>query len=246
MYHLSNHYRISPDYCQETGRKRGRVEASQVLDRLYVGAYETTASIHQGLERLGVTHIVTVAHDQPPRFPDLYKYSSYPIYDHTNEDIYPILVAASEYIDEVLTSSPSNVVLVHCYAGISRSVSVVCAYLIAHKGLSYMEALEHVRRARHFVCPNSSFRGALKMFSADKHTAHDLSYWTFYDEAFQKLGDMYQNASIVSSDAREILSLFSHCFGIEHPFTRNVFDEITTFDIILDCDLERKTRRRKD
>jgi len=55
-------------------------------------------------------------------------------------------------------------VYIHCQMGVSRSVTCLCAYLMAHLGLSYEEALQFVFAKRSVVCPNQSFRQQLRNF----------------------------------------------------------------------------------
>lgn len=64
-----------------------------------------------------------------------------------------------------LVQNATSPVLIHCWAGISRSVSVVCYYLMVTRGLSYNEALAFVRSKREIACPNSGF--------ADQLTEHE-------------------------------------------------------------------------
>ncbi len=49
-------------------------------------------------------------------------------------------------------------VLVHCYAGISRSVSLCIAYLMRYKHMSYDAACHHMFECRPCSSPNSKFR----------------------------------------------------------------------------------------
>lgn len=55
-------------------------------------------------------------------------------------------------------------VLVHCVQGISRSSTLVSAYLMRHKGWGAEQALEHLQRVRPIICPNDGFRLQLKQF----------------------------------------------------------------------------------
>jgi predicted protein tyrosine phosphatase len=72
------------------------------------------------------------------------------------------IVAAAWKIHEWLDSPQGgHVVLVHCRAGISRSPTVVMAYLILHRDMTFEEAETLVRGARNFVCPISYWRGIL-------------------------------------------------------------------------------------
>ena len=47
--------------------------------------------------------------------------------------------------------------LVHCFAGQSRSVALVLAYLVMERGLRLEDALALVRKARPGACPNAGF-----------------------------------------------------------------------------------------
>ncbi len=53
-------------------------------------------------------------------------------------------------------------VLVHCVAGVSRSVSLVLAYLIQAKGLAYQDAYSRVKVRRAIIHPNDGFIAQLK------------------------------------------------------------------------------------
>ena len=54
-------------------------------------------------------------------------------------------------------SKIGGVVLVHCAAGCSRSVTVCCAYLMHRHGLNAQRALDLVRKQRPVARPNSAF-----------------------------------------------------------------------------------------
>lgn len=69
-------------------------------------------------------------------------------------------------------------VLVHCWAGVSRSVSAVVYYLMRTQGLSYAAALERVRQARPQAHPNPGFEVALRRRHGeelDNATLHALA-----------------------------------------------------------------------
>lgn len=63
---------------------------------------------------------------------------------------------------------PGNTVVVHCMAGISRSPSVVIAWLIIYKGMTYEEAFALVIRNRPFIRPNVLFTRILKALRQEK------------------------------------------------------------------------------
>jgi atypical dual specificity phosphatase len=48
--------------------------------------------------------------------------------------------------------------------GISRSATIVCAYLVATMGMTGPEALLFVQAKRSMVCPNIGFRNQLEVY----------------------------------------------------------------------------------
>lgn len=49
--------------------------------------------------------------------------------------------------------------------GISRSATVVCAYLVATTNMNAIESIAHVQSIRGIVCPNIGFRRQLEEYS---------------------------------------------------------------------------------
>ena len=84
----------------------------------------------------------------------------YPLYDDATEDILSIVKKALPTIQTSLTSKRS--VLVHCAAGISRSASVVIAYLMKTEGLSFNDAKQEVKKKRPIINPNPGFSAQLE------------------------------------------------------------------------------------
>lgn len=67
-----------------------------------------------------------------------------------------------EYFDQVAdiiekTRQEDGKSLVHCVAGVSRSVSLVLAYLMKYAGMTLKTAFHHVRSVRPQVRPNLGF-----------------------------------------------------------------------------------------
>jgi len=74
------------------------------------------------------------------------------------------------YFEEINSFINENdCVLVHCYAGVSRSATAVLAYIMKHQNLSLTKALMFVKNKRHVICPNFSFMGQLKSYEMELH-----------------------------------------------------------------------------
>lgn len=69
------------------------------------------------------------------------------------------LITIKKYIDE------NKGVLVHCRAGVSRSASIVIAYLMKYHNLSFSQAQNYVRSRRSIINPNAGFITQLLNFN---------------------------------------------------------------------------------
>ena len=85
--------------------------------------------------------------------------------DHPDEDIYSHLSVAVAFIEAALATGGR--VLVYCTAGISRSATVVMAYIIHRSRISVEAAYEVVRASRPFVRPNKGFTDQLHVRAID-------------------------------------------------------------------------------
>lgn len=71
------------------------------------------------------------------------------------------VVPTADFIDQALSRGES--VLVHCQAGVSRSTTLVAAYLMLKKGLNVEQALDKIRAVRPQVEPSEAFMMQLEM-----------------------------------------------------------------------------------
>ena len=54
--------------------------------------------------------------------------------------------------------------MVHCMAGVSRSVTLSISYLIKYKRMTFNHAFNLVKSRRKIICPNDGFIDLLKRF----------------------------------------------------------------------------------
>jgi len=112
------------------------------------------------LQVLDIRSVVTVARGIEPPFPETFKYHVIPVEDNSSEDLLARIPAAIEFIEKSLAEGGN--VFVHCANGISRSPTVVTAYLMKTRNLSTEEALAFVSSKRACVDPNKGFIQQLK------------------------------------------------------------------------------------
>lgn len=90
------------------------------------------------------------------------EYLKIPILDHWSEDCAAYFPAAIKFIDRARAQGSS--VLVHCLAGVSRSVTITLAYLMQSKCLSLNDAFTQIKNKKSDISPNFHFMEQLHTF----------------------------------------------------------------------------------
>ncbi|CAI0452450.1 unnamed protein product [Linum tenue] len=119
-----------------------------------------------------------------------------PIRDTESADLLDYLEPCLDFIDR---SRKEGSVLVHCFAGVSRSAAIITAYLMRLEQLTLEDALESLRQSCESVCPNDGFLDQLKMFE-------DMGFKVDHGSSIYKrfhvkvLGDCYNRGEKIESD----------------------------------------------
>jgi len=119
------------------------------------------------LQNAGITHILTVASGLNPVFPRQFTYKIIPIGDISDSNIRKYFFTCRKFIRKALEEG--GAVLVHCLMGISRSATIVIAYLMMEQNISRDEAFSFVRSKRDRVYPNDGFMRQLQQLENDLH-----------------------------------------------------------------------------
>ncbi|KAL6078399.1 Dual specificity protein phosphatase 2, variant 2 [Balamuthia mandrillaris] len=135
------------------GRK---VDMAEILrDFLYLGSMKA-ARQREVLKYLkAVTHVCNVTSRCQNFFPQDFTYRTFRLEDVPQADIGQCFAPAIEFLDNARKAGGR--VLVHCSAGVSRSTTLVLAYLMAREGMTLRQAFIYVKRRRHVVRPNNGF-----------------------------------------------------------------------------------------
>ncbi|KAG1662414.1 hypothetical protein FOA52_012347 [Chlamydomonas sp. UWO 241] len=128
---------------------------NEVEPGLYLSG-ERAASNKELLSSCGITHVLNcVGFTAKDHFSSTLQYRTYCLRDTPGEDIMAVLYDALDFIHEALRDGGR--VLVHCSQGVSRSATLVIAYLMWRSGKSYSEVYGHVKGARAVASPNIGF-----------------------------------------------------------------------------------------
>lgn len=138
----------------------------RVLPHLYLGSAKNSSDLSQ-LQKYGITYILNVTANVPNMFENEknFKYLQIPISDHWSQNLSSWFPQAIQFIDEARDNNKG--VLVHCLAGISRSVTVTVAYLMSRENMSLNHAYDHVKHCKPNISPNFTFMGQLLDFEKD-------------------------------------------------------------------------------
>lgn len=130
-------------------------ECSRIAEHIYLGS-DTVAKNHELLRQNGITHVLNcVGFVCPEYFKSDFVYKTLWLQDSPTEDITSILYDVFDYFEDV--REQGGRVLVHCCQGVSRSSSLVIAYLMWREGQSFEDAFQYVKTARGVTNPNMGF-----------------------------------------------------------------------------------------
>ena len=136
-----------------------KFEANEVVSGIYIGGIESSYDKSE-LKRLNITHIISAIPGYEPQYPNEFKYLVINSLDDENTKIKEIFEDTNSFIDEAFCERGN--ILVHCLRGVSRSSTIVCAYLISTFALNYDDVLTIIQNKRNIVQPNPYFQKQLR------------------------------------------------------------------------------------
>lgn len=157
--------------------------------KLYLGPISASHNVHF-LRHERVGHIVSVIKDRKPVHESEFKYLWIQEDDVNAADLRQYFERAIEFINSGLLAQDSGGVLVHWYArcspcsssrffsavsywsgssraGVSRSATIVVAFLMYHKKIGMNAALRHVQERRRVISPNTGFMTQLHQYETE-------------------------------------------------------------------------------
>uniref|UniRef100_A0A7N0TF03 Protein-tyrosine-phosphatase MKP1 n=1 Tax=Kalanchoe fedtschenkoi TaxID=63787 RepID=A0A7N0TF03_KALFE len=130
-------------------------DCSRIAEHIYLGS-AAVAKNWEILKKNGITHVLNCAGFVCPEyFKNDLVYKTLWLQDSPSEDITSILYDVFDYFEDV--REQKGRVLVHCYQGVSRSTSLVIAYIMWRDGQSFEDAFQYVKAARGVTNPNMGF-----------------------------------------------------------------------------------------
>jgi hypothetical protein len=161
--------RISEERSDRFDHRQARASANfpvHILPHLYLGNDET-AKNRSVLNGCGIRYIINVTPNLPNYFADdaYFHYLRIPVDDSSSHNLAQYFGDAIAFIEKARSERSS--VLVHCFAGISRSVTVCLAYVMYATHSTLEEAFDLLLKQNGAIAPNFHFMETLTCW--EKH-----------------------------------------------------------------------------
>jgi len=133
-------------------------ELTKITDQIYIGTY-SSAQMLDFTNRVGITHVLNCTPDEHAGL------KGFNVRQLNINDGFEIPAEAIRFALVSIATAIHNHgrILVHCHAGVSRSVSIVCAHLM-YAGFSWDEAVDFVRSRRPQAFPHPNIERSIKNF----------------------------------------------------------------------------------
>lgn len=157
-----------------------RATPSYILDRLILTGrpglwklLEENADRQENKDKfsiLSVTWLPVTMHES-----DEYEnHKQLKVLDVPDQDLMQFFEESVDFVAEELGRDDSTKVIVHCEYGISRSSSLVIAYLMKHQNMTLDQAFKHIKQRRPWIQPNAGFWAQLQRYEEKLGLLKDL------------------------------------------------------------------------
>jgi len=127
-----------------------------IIDNIYLG---DSSHEEKELLELGISYVFNISPHNYREYQQIIEFQL-PIHDSLSQDITTVFPEILHEVKSILDAGKK--IYVHCYAGVSRSSSLVILYIMIFYRKKFDEAFKYVRERRMCIQPNSSFVKQLK------------------------------------------------------------------------------------
>ncbi|XP_038159665.1 dual specificity protein phosphatase 22-B [Cyprinodon tularosa] len=162
---------------------------NKVLQDLYLGNFKDARDREQ-LARNNITHILSIHESAAPILPEM-TYLCLSAADMPTQNLTQHFKQSITFMHESRLKGVGC--LVHCLAGVSRSVTLVVAYIMTLTGLGWQDVLAAVKVVRPCANPNLGFQRQLQEFQDTQ--AEGFREWlrkSYKDNPFNDTADIQE------------------------------------------------------
>ncbi|CAN2389244.1 Dual specificity phosphatase, partial [Pristimantis euphronides] len=170
---------------------------SQILDGLYLGNIRD-AEDKVSLSKHGVTHIVSVHNNAKALLPEM-TYLCIAASDSERQNLIQYFKKSIKFIHECRMNGGGC--LVHCLAGVSRSTTILVAYLMTVTALGWEECLSAVKAVRSYAGPNLGFQQQLQEY--EMMLVKEYRMWLLQEYGRSSFGDQERILRLLSEQEQK-------------------------------------------
>ena len=133
-------------------------QIDKITDNIYLGSLEGSKEFDYFLKEK-INNVLSLV-DNPPQYSEdkNINHKIVKIDDLFSENIMKYFKECIEFIDK------ADKVYIHCTCGVSRSATIVCAYLMWKTHSNFNDVYNFVKKRRPEIDPNNGFRRQLQLF----------------------------------------------------------------------------------
>jgi protein-tyrosine phosphatase len=141
-----------------------KIYPDRVLDFLYLGSMRTAQCV-EVYNDLDIGYVLTAARNLEVVLGPGMKHLTLPFDDLPGEDISHFFDVSFKFIEEAVSAKRG--ILIHCFAGASRSVAMTMMYLMRKHRISADDALALIKQRRPAAHPNEGFVARLRRYTEE-------------------------------------------------------------------------------
>ena len=135
----------------------------EIIPGIFIGSIGAACN-KESLLQHKITNIISCQDIDFRPFRTEFAYKNVDVQDHATQDISNHFDETNNYIDLAQKADKNAKFQIHCFAGKSRSATVLCAYLMYKQNIRFEEAIRQVRSRRERAKPNDGFMYQLSVF----------------------------------------------------------------------------------
>ncbi|KAI3387190.1 hypothetical protein SNEBB_010854 [Seison nebaliae] len=184
---------------------------SRIYSGIFVGSQEDAVSSEK-LKKFDIRWILNATHNGAKSI--LIKENQFKrlnVHDSFETKIIKHFEDTYNFINKALSSNEK--ILIHCLAGISRSPTIVIAFLMRKFGWTVQEAFHFVKKRRNGVAPNFSFLGQLQEYE-ERLKIEKIVFFPYVEELLPVVMEVNSSQSTPTSA------------GEKRTFSHNICEEL--------------------
>ena len=146
-------------------------DLNEVFDNIYIGNLATIFDT-ESLKSKNIKNVLSALTGCEGPYPENYNYLNLDLIDDEYENIIDKFDKSNLFIQKALDNDEK--ILVHCISGVSRSSTLVIAYLIDKFNKPPSEIIEMLRLKRPKINPNANFLNQLNIYYNIRNQKNDL------------------------------------------------------------------------